>query len=114
MVQPVRRRDAELNLLPLGDIEVLIQRQVAVEVGWPTHIGHVQGSLLPRELRRGEAVRIEVRARCVFTRIASYDRNQEVVRTGAEPGRWVHRIGIQAVRQEESVVWQVWRSHQWC
>ena len=45
VIQEVNRRDTELQLLPFCDLEVLEQRQVAVKVGWSTHVRPFQRAL---------------------------------------------------------------------
>src|SRR5262249_28729557 len=62
VIQPVRRRETELNLLPLGDVEVLVDCQIAVEVRRTVQVREVQRALLALNLWRSEAVGVEVRA----------------------------------------------------
>src|SRR5260370_5340035 len=61
MVQPVHRRHPELHLLPLRNLEVLEQSQIAIEVGWSSQVRPLLGPLSSVG-GRSEAVRIEVRS----------------------------------------------------
>src|ERR1700722_17119544 len=85
VIQPMGGRDAELYFLPLGDIEVLVQPQIAVKVRGPVQIGEVESPLLSIGWHR-EAVRIEIGARGTLPRIAGHHWLQNLVGVGAEPG----------------------------
>src|SRR5580700_8879149 len=106
MIQPVGRRDAELNLLPLGDVEVLVYAQVAVKVSRPVHVWEIECSLLTVRWRR-EAIRVEVCARGVFARVASNNRLKYLIGIAAKPGRWADSVRVQPVWQQDGVVRQV-------
>ena len=47
VIQEIHSGDAELQLLSLRDLEVLEQGQITVKVGRTTHVGPLEGTLLP-------------------------------------------------------------------
>src|SRR5580698_8885532 len=59
VIQEIDSRNAELQLLPLRDLEILEQCQIAVKVSWASHVRPLQRTLLSI-VRRTEAVRVEI------------------------------------------------------
>jgi len=59
MVQEVESLRAELEAVPLGDLEVLVYAQVAVEVSGPPDVRPNDIPILALDGGRGEAIRVE-------------------------------------------------------
>src|ERR1700733_1162995 len=117
MVQPVSSRDAELKFLPLGNLEVLEQRQIAIKIGWVANVGPNVGSLGPVG-RHLEAVGVEILARRMVARVA-YELRQEqaaartAVSVCSQPGGFVSTGRTQTVGQQYAVVWEIRCAQAW-
>src|ERR1700721_2213294 len=111
MVQPISSRDAELNFLPLGNLEVFEQPQIAVKIGWVVQVGPVEGSL-GSESCPCEEVGVEIQAGTVLSRVAGYRRQEQAptlssISVCAQPGLFAHSRRHQSIRQRDAVVGKI-------
>src|ERR1700683_3236551 len=117
MVQPVSSRDAELKFLSLGNLEVLEQRQIAIEICWIANVGPYIGSLSTVS-RHLEAVGVEILARRMVARVA-YELRQEqpaartAVSVCSQPSGFVSTGRTQTVGQQYAVVWEIRCAQAW-
>src|ERR1700744_3651799 len=107
VIEPVCGGGADLYEAALGDVEVLIDTEIAIPIIWRADIGQDVGTL-GSEGRSREAIGVESLTLMQVRRgIAGNGRNDCLDGVRAEPDGWVDGGGAETVRQQVAVVRQV-------